>query len=265
MKGLLVILLILGIAVSSLTGCTTLSDSTRTKTEATAVGAGGGAVIGGIIGAFLGDAGLGALFGTAAGAAIGYGYGSHVAKRKAEYAETEDWLDACIVSLDEKNKETMHYNTQLDQNIKDMDATITNLTNLYKNKEIEKAVLDEEKKKVVAKLAEVKKKLKQAKFELKNQQKVLDEMLAEAESQKHADMEIDNDNTVMDKMKSDVRFSEAREKLNKARSEFEEQQNALYKQYTDTLAVDIASFKEHVTELETHTQELASLSKRTTL
>ncbi len=108
MKGFLAILLILGITVSSLTGCTTLSDSTRTKTEGTAVGAGGGAVIGGIIGAVVGDVGLGAAIGAAAGAAIGYGYGSHVAGKKAKYAETEDWLDACIVSLDGKNRETMY-------------------------------------------------------------------------------------------------------------------------------------------------------------
>ncbi|GJQ57803.1 MAG: hypothetical protein D8M57_03530 [Candidatus Scalindua sp. AMX11] len=181
MKIFLIVLFVLGIGISCLTGCQT-NDNTRTKAEGTAVGVGGGALLGGLLGAAFGG-GEGAIIGAAAGAlaggAAGYAYGAHVAKEKEKYAKAEDWLDACIISLNEKNRETLEFNLELDKNIVDLDATTARLVNDYNNKRVKKAALKSEKERVDAKRVEAELQLAEANYELENQQKVLDETMRE--------------------------------------------------------------------------------------
>ena len=67
------------VVVLALTGCASMSDSQRTKTEGTLVGAGTGALLGAVIGGVVGGrdgALIGAAIGTAAGGAAGYAYGT---------------------------------------------------------------------------------------------------------------------------------------------------------------------------------------------
>ena len=89
----------------ALSGCAT--DQQRTKTQGTVIGAVGGAVLLGGLGALAGvlsgnrdNVARYAIAGAAAGAALGgvagYNWGANVAREKAAYANTEDYLDACI-------------------------------------------------------------------------------------------------------------------------------------------------------------------------
>ena len=157
----------------TMSGCSgkNMDDSTRTKTEGTAVGA----AVGGIIGALIGDE-KGALIGAAVGATAGYVYGSHVAQEKEKYASQEDWLDACIASAKKVNSETKAYNDKLANELKTMRAETDRLAKLYEQKKIEKAEMIAQKKKIDAKLEESKEKLARAEFELENQQLVLDDV-----------------------------------------------------------------------------------------
>lgn len=91
--------------IFSLAGCAT--DQQRTKTQGSAFGAGVGAVAGGALGALVGAltgnaenigrfAAIGAGVGLLAGGVAGYNWGENVARKKAEYANAEDYLDASI-------------------------------------------------------------------------------------------------------------------------------------------------------------------------
>ena len=187
MRKSLAILFIICIGFSCITGCQT-TDKTRTKAEGTAVGIGGGALFGALLGAAIGGkegALIGAAAGALAGGAVGYAYGTHVANEKEEYANAEDWLDACVASLNTTNKETLAYNLELDKNIRDIDATTAQLVTDYENKKIEKSVLEEEKVKVDAKLAEAEEQLAKANFELENQQQVLNETKTEVSQEEY--------------------------------------------------------------------------------
>ena len=93
------------ILVFAMAGCAT--DKQRTQTQGTVLGATGGAILGGLggfaVAALKGDskhAGeyivAGATAGAIAGGAMGYRWGTTVARKKAEYANSEDYLDACI-------------------------------------------------------------------------------------------------------------------------------------------------------------------------
>ena len=93
-------------AVLLAAGCAT-SDQNRTKAE----GAGIGAAIGGLAGYLIGDE-KGALIGAAAGAGVGFLAGREIAKRKAEYASREDFLDAEITRTAEYNDTIRAYNQQ---------------------------------------------------------------------------------------------------------------------------------------------------------
>ena len=93
------------VVLCAMMGCAT--DSQRTKTQGTAIGATGGAIVGGGLG-FLtavlkGDTkhagkyvAVGAGAGAVAGGVIGYNWGKRVALRKEKYASEEDFLDASI-------------------------------------------------------------------------------------------------------------------------------------------------------------------------
>lgn len=153
-------------------GCANMSDGTRTKTEATALGAGGGALLGGLIGALAGgsDAALvGAAVGAGVGGIAGFAYGTHVAKQKEKYASQEDWLDACIVSAEKVNRENRTYNKALAKEIDALEKETNSLSAVYARKKVKKDALKKEKKKIDARLADAQKTLKRSNFELENQ------------------------------------------------------------------------------------------------
>lgn len=101
-------------------GCATTPDGRKTQAQGTAIGAVLGAVVGGAVGAATGGRGglaRGALIGAAAGGVAGFAYGTHVAKRKAEYASREAWLDACIASAHRVNSNAYAYSRSLESRI----------------------------------------------------------------------------------------------------------------------------------------------------
>ncbi len=106
----------------TLAGC---DDGTRTRSE----GAGAGAVLGGVLGAVIGNqsgnAGTGALIGALAGGAAGLAYGDHVARKKQAYANTEDYLDACIAEAVQVNQEVYEYNQSLESKIHRLEREIS--------------------------------------------------------------------------------------------------------------------------------------------
>jgi uncharacterized protein YcfJ len=115
-------------AAAMLAGCANIQDDqTRTRAE----GAGAGAVIGGIAGAIIGNnsghhSWEGALIGAAAGGAAGLAYGDYVARKKANYASREAWLNACIDEAEKVNDNAVAYNDRLSNQIADLRAKINN-------------------------------------------------------------------------------------------------------------------------------------------
>ncbi len=106
-----------------LTGCTT-DDQFNTRAQGAGAGALVGAGLGALIGSLSGDAGQGALIGAAAGGAMGLAYGDHVARKKARYASTEDYLDACIASARSVNADAYAYNRSLSNRIAALEREI---------------------------------------------------------------------------------------------------------------------------------------------
>jgi hypothetical protein len=88
-----------------ISGCVATSDQQRTKGEGAVLGA----VVGGLVGYLAGDT-KGAVIGAAAGAGVGYLVGNEIAKRKANYATQEDFLNAEIDRTAEFNETTRAYN-----------------------------------------------------------------------------------------------------------------------------------------------------------
>jgi uncharacterized protein YcfJ len=98
------------------TQCANTQDGRLTQAQGAGMGAVGGALLGAGIGALSGNSDAvkkGALIGAALGTAGGFAYGSHVANKKANYASTEKWLDACIADAESKRKAAVAYNSRL--------------------------------------------------------------------------------------------------------------------------------------------------------
>lgn len=140
----------------SLTGCQTTGeseDSTRTKTE----GAVAGAVVGALLGAAIGGDAKGAAIGAAIGGGTGYLIGSEVAKRKQQYASTEDYLNAEIGRTQQLNADARAYHEQTRNEIAVLDQEASNLRAQYrkgkiksdqltkKRRELEKVIADNRK------------------------------------------------------------------------------------------------------------------------
>jgi len=131
-------------------GCAT-SDQTRTKAE----GAGIGAAIGGLAGYLIGDE-KGALIGAAAGAGVGFLAGREIAKRKAEYASREDFLDAEITRTAEYNETIRAYNQQNEMELAALEKEAEALREAYETGAEQKSSL-------LAKQADIKERLAQHK------------------------------------------------------------------------------------------------------
>jgi uncharacterized membrane protein len=103
-------------------------DQTATRVQGSLLGA----LVGGLIGAAAGD-GKGALIGAAVGAGVGYLAGNEVAKRKAQYAREEDFLDAEIAQAEALNREAVAYNDKLRGQIASLDAESKQLAARYRS------------------------------------------------------------------------------------------------------------------------------------
>jgi hypothetical protein len=100
--------------------CASTEDGRLAQGQGAAIGAVGGALLGAGIGALTGDSQTalkGAAIGAAAGGAAGFGYGTHIANRKAQYKSTEEWLDACIVQAETRRKQAVAYNSRLNNQL----------------------------------------------------------------------------------------------------------------------------------------------------
>ncbi|MDM8515575.1 YMGG-like glycine zipper-containing protein [Desulfobacterales bacterium HSG16] len=161
-----------------LTGCAGMSDDSRTKAE----GAGGGAAVGAAVGALIGQlAGKdtestlkGAALGAAIGAIAGGAYGNHVANKKSNYAKQEDYLNACVASARQINRETEQYNASLRNEVDTLDAEVNQMIAMYNKKKIKRSAMKKEKVKVQKRLADARKKLKRARDEVAIQKRVYD-------------------------------------------------------------------------------------------
>jgi uncharacterized protein YcfJ len=102
----------LGIAAALVAGCATGGDGQRTRMEGTAAGA----LIGGLVGALI-DGERGAAIGATLGAGAGYLVGNEIARRKALYASTEDYLNGEAARVAEFNATTRQYNARLEREI----------------------------------------------------------------------------------------------------------------------------------------------------
>jgi hypothetical protein len=106
-----------------LSGCTS-DDQFNTRAQGAGAGAVVGAGVGALLGSLSGDAGRGALIGAAIGTAGGLAVGDHVARKKARYANTEAYLDACIASAQKVNADAYAYNRSLSNRIASLEREI---------------------------------------------------------------------------------------------------------------------------------------------
>ncbi|MDZ4405009.1 glycine zipper domain-containing protein [Prosthecobacter sp.] len=151
--------------------CTNIkNDGTRTRTEGALGGAILGALAGAAIGSLSGNAGRGALIGLAAGTAGGLAYGNHVAKKKANYASTEQWLDACISQARATNQKARNYNSSLSANITKLRSEIASAKSSGNTR-----VLQQKKAEIIKLQNESTREMKKVDSEIKLQQEVLGE------------------------------------------------------------------------------------------
>jgi hypothetical protein len=153
-----------------------MTDTQRTQAEGTALGAGLGVALGAGIGAAVGGkqgAALGALLGGLLGGGAGAAWGAHVASKKAQYANTEDYLDAVIQKAQIMNGQTQQYNTSLASQIQQLNKETNNLVRLYRQKQVQKAVLQAKYRETEQKFTEASKQLDAVNTEIQIQQRVL--------------------------------------------------------------------------------------------
>ena len=176
MKKIIVVTLML-IMFGAMGGCTNIQDdTTRTQTEGTLVGLGGGAIIGAVIGGIIGG-GDGALIGVGIGATVGgltgYIVGSNIAEEKAKYASEEQWLDACLMEIERTNAELLAYNDKLTAEIAALDAETKSMQTAYRARQADQAAMQAKQEDILASIENNKQLIAAAEHEIEMQQKVL--------------------------------------------------------------------------------------------
>jgi len=130
-------------------GCAGMNDSTRTRAEGTGVGAATGALLGGVLGQVIGHDQRSTLIGAAIGAAVGGGAGylagDYVAKRKAQYASEEDWLDNKITDVAEYNSELEEFNEKTANRNEQLEIQVADLKSRYGAGSLKVSVLEKKK------------------------------------------------------------------------------------------------------------------------
>lgn len=109
------------LTTSTMTSCSSMSDATKTKTQGTALGALGGALLGAGIGKATGGDTKAVLIGAAAGAVLGgiagYAWGNSIVKEKSEYATMEEYVSDNKKQLDNRIGDVQKANTNLSKQI----------------------------------------------------------------------------------------------------------------------------------------------------
>ena len=118
------------------TGCAT-NDGDRTRME----GAGLGALIGAVVGGIAGDE-KGAVLGALIGGGAGFIVGNEIAKRKQQYATTEEFLDAEVAHVQAINDSTVSYNKNLRTEIAQLDREATRLRSQYTAGQVKQTELE---------------------------------------------------------------------------------------------------------------------------
>lgn len=154
-----------------LSGCQNMSDTQTTQLQ----GAGGGALIGGVLGLVLGGA-KGAAIGAAAGGALGLGVGSVVAERKRQYANAESFYDAQIQATRSRNRQLAQYNDGLARQIAEYRRDIASLRTQISAGSASNQVAIRTNERLQASYAQAKKMLADERHELDVQQRVAEEM-----------------------------------------------------------------------------------------
>lgn len=137
--------------VCMLSGCATMSDSTKTKAQGAGLGAVilgglgaiGGALIGGNKGAIIG-----AAAGVAVGGAVGCWWGSTVAERKKKYVNDEQMLDEEINVVAVYNNKLREDNGQKEIQIAQMKHEVAELNARYRKGNIKLSALQAKKKEI---------------------------------------------------------------------------------------------------------------------
>lgn len=124
---------------ASLGGCAStesMDDATQTKLEGTAIGALLGAALGAAIGGSDGVA-----IGAAIGAGAGFIAGNEVAKRKAKYANDEDFLNGEVQYVAEYNRTASDYNARLAKDVRELERNVASLEKKVEQGKSEKSAL----------------------------------------------------------------------------------------------------------------------------
>jgi len=142
-------------------GCAGMNDSTRTKAEGAGVGAATGVLLGGLIGQALGhntkSTLIGAAIGGALGGGAGYLAGDYVAKRKAQYASEEDWLDGEIKVVAQYNNELEEFNKKTANRNEQLEKQVAYLKSRYEAGGIQVSVLEKKKNEINALISDANK------------------------------------------------------------------------------------------------------------
>lgn len=164
------------IALTMMSGCATMDDGQKTQAQGLGIGAIAGAGIGALVSkATGGHATDGAIIGGVLGGMAGGLYGNHVARKKAAYASTEDYLDVCVADAAKVRGEAEAFNVALQQDLDKMDARTTELLAAAQSGQSRKAELNALRNQGKTTLADAEKRMKSINAELELQRQVLAE------------------------------------------------------------------------------------------
>ena len=118
-----------GMVNTSLTSCSSMRDSTKTKSQGTSFGALAGGLLGAGIGLVAGGNTKSVLIGAAAGALLGgiggYAWGDSIVKEKEAYASMEEYISDNQKQLDTRISDVQQANTDLSNQIAKLKADKT--------------------------------------------------------------------------------------------------------------------------------------------
>lgn len=123
------------------------TQSQQTKTEGTAWGCAGGALVGGLAGWAIGGstgAAIGAGTGGLAGCAVGYSYANNLDNRRKELAGKENDLDAQIKYATDVGNDTQQYNQDLKTKIEEFNQKVSELKSKAGSQESARKELENE-------------------------------------------------------------------------------------------------------------------------
>jgi uncharacterized protein YcfJ len=153
----------------ALSSCASMGDSTRTKAEGTGMGALAGGILGYIV---TGGDKKGAAIGAALGAGAGLFVGNEVAKRKQQYATTEDAIAGETQRTEQLTQTVRNENSQLKQDIDIYSKQISSLQSKIRSGKENQSSLSAQKEKVQARYDSAQKSLSTVEKELEVSQQL---------------------------------------------------------------------------------------------